>query len=285
VRRIALLANLESGSGGAEDVPELLRRAGAEVEAFGFADTDAALASSPDVIAVAGGDGSIGSAAAAAAKAGLPLAVIAVGTANDFAGVAGLPDDPAAACELAASGGSHRRYELGRAGELPFVNVASVGLSPQAAEEAHGLKDRIGALAYPAGAVKAGATADPVTCEVECDGERIHAGEAWQVSVACTGAFGGGASLEADASDGKLDVVVIEGRSRARLVKHAYGLRVGSVEGQQGVIDARCGTVTVRLNPGECMNVDGEVIEARDLAADGRIGFRVDPDRFDLIVG
>jgi diacylglycerol kinase family enzyme len=285
VRRIALLANPESGAGGAEDVPELLRGAGASVEVFDRSDADAAVGSEPEVLVVAGGDGSIGPAAAAAARAGLPLAVIAVGTANDFAGAAGLPDDPAAACALAASGETRRSYELGLAGELPFVNVASVGLSPQAAEEAHGLKDRIGALAYPAGAVKAGATADPVRCEVECDGRRIHAGEAWQVSVACTGAFGGGASLEADASDGRLDVVVIEGGSRARLVKHAYGLRVGSVEGQQGVVHERCTSVTVALDPSECLNVDGEVMEARDIASDGRVGFRVDPDRFELIVG
>ena len=279
------MANPESGGGDAADAEGLLRDAGAEVEAFACSEADAAAAAGPDVIAVAGGDGSIGGAAAAAAATRLPLAVIATGTANDFARAAGLPGDIAGACRLAARGEQHRSFELGRAGERPFVNLASVGLSPAAAEEAHGLKDRRGALAYPSGAAKAGATAQPVACVVECDGEPLHDGEAWQVSIACTGAFGGGASLETDASDGKLDVVVIEGGSRARLVKHAYGLRVGTVEGQEGVIDSRCATVSLRLDPDESLNVDGELIVARDLAADGTIQFRIDEGSFELIVG
>ena len=285
MRRIALLANPESGGGDAADAEGLLRDAGAEVEAFACSEADAAAATGADVIAVAGGDGSIGAAAAAAAAARLPLAVIAAGTANDFARAAGLPGDIAEACRLAARGEERRRFELGRAGERPFVNLASVGLSPAAAEEAHGLKERMGALAYPAGAAKAGATAQPVDCVVECDGESLHDGEAWQVSIACTGAFGGGASLETDASDGKLDVVVIEGGSRARLVKHAYGLRVGTVEGQEGVIHSRCAAVSLRIDPGESLNVDGELIAARELAAEGTVPFHVDEDRFDLIVG
>ena len=131
--------------------------------------------------------------------------------------------------------------ELGRANGRPFVNLASVGLSPAAAEHAHGLKGRLGALAYPLGAIRAGATATPVRCRVECDGEMRFAGEAWQVSVACTGSFGGGASLETDAGDGRLDVVVIEASGRVRLVKHAWGMRGGTAGATEGrVRDRRC---------------------------------------------
>ncbi len=285
MRSIALLANPGSGAGRAEDAAELLREAGARVELFEIGDAERAAASGAERIAVAGGDGSVGTAAAAAAHAGLPIAVIAVGTANDFAAALELPTDIGEACRLAATGERRRRLELGRAGSRPFVNVASIGLSPAAADEAHGLKDRMGALAYPVGAVKAGVTAEPVGCEVACDGGTLYDGEAWQVSIACTGAFGGGASVEADATDGKLDVVVIDGGSRARLVKHAYGLRVGTVEGQKGVLDARCAAVTVRLAADECLNVDGEVVEASELGDGGMIEFRVDAAPFELIVG
>ena len=285
MRSIALVVNQESGDGRAGEVELLLRDAGAEVEAFAVDDPEGAATSGAERVVVAGGDGSIGPAAAAAAAAGLPLAVIAAGTANDFAAVMGLPPDLEAACRLAVRGEEQRELELGRAGGRPFVNVASVGLSPEAAEQADGLKDRLGALAYPAGAVRAGAQADPVGCRVECDGAILHEGDAWQVSIACTGAFGGGASLTTDAADGLLDVVVIEGGSRARLVKHAYGLRVGSVEGQKGVLDSRCSAVRLRLPEGECLNIDGEIVEAAELIAGGAIDFTVDPDRFGLVVG
>jgi diacylglycerol kinase family enzyme len=97
--------------------------------------------------------------------------------------------------------------------DRPFVNVASTGLSPAAAAKAHGLKRAVGALAYAIGALHAGLTAKPVRCRVDCDGQRLFDGRAWQAMVAVTGVFGGGAAVDADPHDGELDVVVIEATS------------------------------------------------------------------------
>lgn len=282
---LALLANTDSGDGGADQVEGLLRDAGAEVETFALEDRDRAAGGGPERLVVAGGDGSIACVAASAAAAGLPLAVIATGTANDFAAGLELPAELSEACDLAVNGTRRRPMELAWAGNHPFVNVASVGLSPTAAEHAHDLKGRLGALAYPVGAIKAGLEAHPVRCRVSCDESLRHDGKAWQVSVAATGAFGGGASLEANSSDGKLDLVVIEDGGRLRLIRHAYGLRVGSIEGQPGVIDERCSTVELRLDSGTSLNIDGELIEVRALAADGVIAFRAERDAFEVIVG
>lgn len=285
MRSIALLANRESGRGEAARVAELLRGAGAEVEAYDVRESEAAAASGAERLVVAGGDGSIGYAADAASGAGIPIAVVATGTANDFAVKVGLPSDLEASCRLAVEGSRLEPFELARVGGRPYVNVASIGLAPAAAEHAHGLKQRLGALAYPLGALKAGAGAHPIDCRVSCDGEIVHAGEAWQVSVASTGAFGGGAELETDASDGRLDLIVIEGGSRARLAKHAWGLRVGSIEGQLGVLDRRCTTVEVDLPAGESLNVDGELVAAGELVEDGRLRYSVVDDAFELVVG
>lgn len=282
---IALLVNEESGSGQAGDVEAMLERAGATVECFDVHECERAAGSGADRIVVAGGDGSIGYAAAAASAAGIPIGVIATGTANDFAAGLGLPADLDTACALAANGTELKSLELARVGDRPFVNIASVGLSPAAAEHAHGLKGRLGALAYPIGAIRAGLRAQPVRCRVRCDDSRVHQGEAWQVSIASVGAFGGGASLEADATDGRLDLVVIAGGSRIALIKHAYGMRIGTVEGQKGVLDRRCRTVELQLDGNESLNVDGELIEAGELGSDGSINFRVEHEAFDLIVG
>jgi len=280
--RIALIANPKSGSGEAERVAALLAEAGAEVDARALeapGDIDAGT----ERIAVAGGDGSIGEAAALAAAAGVPLAVIPTGTANDFATHFGLPAELGAACRLAAGGTGTRSVELPRVCARPFVNVAGAGLPPAAAAEAGGLKEDLGPLAYPAGAVGAGLKSEPIRCAVTVDGERLFAGKAWQASVAGSGAFGGGAGFQTDSADGMLDVIVIEAGNRARLVKHALGLRLGDVERQRGVVSGRGRTIGLELDPEQDLNVDGELVDVAALSDDGRLRFETGGERFELI--
>src|SRR5687768_12761200 len=95
--RIALAANTQSGGGlDPEPLLEAMRSHGAEAELFGCQpdELERLESSRPDRVAVAGGDGTIGPAAEAAGRLGVPLAVIATGTANDFARANDLPDDP-----------------------------------------------------------------------------------------------------------------------------------------------------------------------------------------------
>ncbi len=285
VTRIALIANPESGGGDADRVESLLGAAGAEVETFPIGSAAGAARSGAERIAVAGGDGSIGVAAELAANAGVPLAVVATGTANDFAARLGLPADVEEACALAAGGTATRRLELARVCGRPFVNVAGAGLPPAAAAEAAELKESIGALAYPVGAVGAGLSAEPVDCTALAGGRELFSGSAWQVSVASSGAFGGGASFRADPGDGELDLIVIEHGSRARLAKHAVGLRLGDVEDQQGVVSARAAAIELRLDPGEMLNVDGELIAAGELDPAGVLAFTAERSGFELITG
>jgi diacylglycerol kinase family enzyme len=114
---------------------------------------------------------------------------------------------------------------------------------------------------------------------VHCDGDQLFAGPAWQVTVACTGAFGGGAEVDADPHDGILDVVVVEATSRARLVVHAYGLRAGRIEGQRGVVTGSGRTVDVDTDGRTGFNIDGELVEAE------RLRLSVEPRAFEVVVG
>ena len=82
---VALVANERAGSNEAARCAERLRAFGADVLRFGIDEIDDAAASGADRLVVAGGDGSIAPAAAAAGRAGIPLAVVPAGTANDFA--------------------------------------------------------------------------------------------------------------------------------------------------------------------------------------------------------
>jgi diacylglycerol kinase family enzyme len=99
------------------------------------------------------------------------------------------------------------------------------------------------------------------------------------VVVGVTGAFGGGAGVEADPSDGRLDVVAIEAGSRARLIAHGYGLRAGNVEQQDGVVAAGGARIEVEARGGAGFNVDGEIVDERAAT------FTVEPRAFEAVVG
>jgi diacylglycerol kinase (ATP) len=278
---VALVANEHAGSSDTARCAEQLRAFGAEVLQFGIDELRDAGASGADRLVIAGGDGSIGPAAAAAGKAGIPLAVIPAGTANDFARRLGLPDGITAACRLAVHGTKLRSMELGWMNdERPFVNVASAGLPAPAAERAGGWKGKLGPLAYAAGALSAGVTAKPLTCLVLCNGRELLAGEAWQVTVAASGAFGAGASIEeADPTDGALEVVAIEAGSRIGLVRLAYHLRRGTLTSHPRAFHLHCDLAEVQVPDCTPFNVDGELVTV------GEARFRAVKGAFRLVIG
>ena len=170
---IALLANPDSGSGEAGEVERCCASAASRSPASTSTMPTTPLAAAPERIVVAGGDGSVGCAAAAAARAGVPLGVVPVGTANDFARALELPDDPAEAVELAATGERTRaprpRPRRRRARSSTPPAPASRRSRPARRD---GLKGALGPLAYTVGALRAGLFADPVTAPVTVDGER-----------------------------------------------------------------------------------------------------------------
>jgi diacylglycerol kinase (ATP) len=245
---------------------------------FEVGDAERAAAAGCDRLAVAGGDGSIAPVAAAAGAAGIPLAVIPAGTANDFARRMGLPRESAEACRLAVEGELMRDVELGWMDERPFVNVASAGLPAPAARRAKRWKRPLGPLAYAAGALAAGVTASAVPVEVDCDGQALFDGDVWQVTVAASGAFGAGSSIaEADPHDGALEVVAVAAGPRPGLVGVAYRLRSGHLAGHRRARWRRCASAVVRMQDATDWNVDGEIVPA------GTSYFRGEARAFQLI--
>ncbi len=280
-RSIALIVNARSGSGREPgDLAEGLAALGPSVEVFEPGDAEAAAGSGAERVVVAGGDGSIAPAAAAAGAADLPLAVIPVGTANDFARGLELPSDLLDALHLAARGTVLRRLDLCLLGERPFVNAASAGLAAQAAERATGLKRVLGPLAYMVGALGAGLSERPIRCAVRLDGHPVFEGRAWQLTVAGTGSFGAGSRLEsAVVDDGLLDVAVMQAGTRLRLVAYAYGLRSGTLTRRRGVRHGQAAEAELELPSDTELNVDGELVRS------GPVGVSVQRGAFRLVVG
>ena len=79
------------------------------------------------VVAVGGGDGTQGSAAAVLAGTDTVLAIFPLGTRNHLARQLGIPLDLAEAATMAATG-RRQAIDLAKAGERVFVNNASIGM-------------------------------------------------------------------------------------------------------------------------------------------------------------
>lgn len=151
----------------------------------GAAQAEEALAEGATAVLVAGGDGTQRVVAGAMAATGVPLGILATGTACVYARNLGLP--LGAAGREIALGGRTRRMDLGWArlddGEaMPFLVAAGIGRDAETIGEVRDdLKERIGWVAYArAGIGTAGRGALPM----RINGEPV---EAWTVLVGNVG--------------------------------------------------------------------------------------------------
>ena len=103
-----------------------------------------------EYILIAGGDGTVDSVVNAMKDRGLdlPIAVLPVGTANDFGTLLGMPQDVSEACEKILTT-NPTSVDLGKINDKYFVNVASSGLFTDVSQKTDiNLKNTIGKLAY-----------------------------------------------------------------------------------------------------------------------------------------
>src|SRR5919112_4660337 len=156
-RSAAVVINAGSRRGAAHELAvDTMRKAGVPVSAvhrvLAGADLavtlDRVIADGHELVVIGGGDGTVTFAAGRLAGTNVMLAVLPLGTANDFARTLAIPSNLAEACAAVAEG-KVVDIDLGRANGEPFLNVASAGLSVGVTEAlTPGLKRRLGPLAY-----------------------------------------------------------------------------------------------------------------------------------------
>lgn len=140
-KRIAIVRNPRSGTAVAtETLQHALNDAGVTAEILdtpsgpeldGWLDR---IANKYDVIAAAGGDGTVSSVAAGVARAGKTLAVIPTGTLNHFALDAGIPTELGQAVALLRTG-VQRGVDAGFVNNRFFLNNVSLGSYPRMVHE------------------------------------------------------------------------------------------------------------------------------------------------------
>jgi undecaprenyl-diphosphatase len=229
---VVIVVNPSAGPGRRADPTDQLRRDLPDAEVVELDDgVLASAARRADTLGVAGGDGTVNAAAAAAYDEGKPLLVVPGGTLNHFARDLGVEsvDDAVAA----VSQGSTVEVDVGTIAGRPFLNTASFGAYVDLVDARERLERWLGK--WPAAVVALVVVflrTKPV--DVEIDGRRS---KVWLAFVGnCAYEPAGFAPVRRSClADGELDIRVVErthrlGRPRLRSWK-ASQLRVRSLDG------------------------------------------------------
>jgi lipid kinase YegS len=230
-----------------------------------------AAAEGADVIAAAGGDGTLNEVVNGLDGYDTPLGVIPLGTANDFARQAGIPADADHAMDVILLR-KPVRIDTASLNGRRFLNVSTGGIGAQAtAETPSQLKQAIGQLAYAISGIRKLADFTPNHgvfrgggYVLECDFLMFAVGSAL--------AAGGGTPVTPHASttDGLLDLCVVEQMPRREFARTMLRLRRGEHVGEAGVHYVRLPELEIESVKPVNVNVDGEVSDARTLAYHAR---------------
>lgn len=224
-----------------------------------------------DRIVIGGGDGTLSKALPALLKLNKPLAVLPLGTANDFARTIALPADPLEAAEIAL-GGSEHAVDVGLANDMPYLNVASVGVASEVIKgQSKTLKQTWRVAAYAISLMQAARRLKPFIAELEIDGGPRWSAALYQVSIANGRYHGGGLTVAEDAAidDGKLDLYMIYPGTFWQLFACLTHLRFGLM--QKPKVLGRHSATRVKL----------VTLGPRDVDADGRLATKT-PVEFKL---
>jgi diacylglycerol kinase (ATP) len=220
-----------------------------------------------ELIVSAGGDGTLNEVVNGIAAAGCnsALAIVPLGTGNDFARHLGLPTDLDNAIEQIGAGQT-REIDLVRVtSDLVryFVNVSSGGFSGLVDEKlTPEMKRTWGPLAYLRSAAAAFPELRGYTTRITLDNADAVDLDLYNVIVANGRYVAGGIPVapEAEISDGLLDIVLIPERGKAELALLAAQILVGRHLSSDAVIFKRAKRVAINSKPGMWFNVDGELI-------------------------
>ncbi|GAA5540683.1 MULTISPECIES: lipid kinase [Brucella] len=213
-----------------------------------------------DLVVIGGGDGSLNAAAKGLMETRMPLAILPLGTANDFARTVGIPADPVEAARQIATYKVHP-IDLGEVNGHLYFNVASIGFSAELAQQLSAdAKKKWGKLGYGIVAARILMRSELFTAYLEHDGitEKI---KTLQVSVGNGKFYGGGMAVEKDAAidDGKLDFYSLEVDHWWHLLRLLPSLRRGTQSKWNDVRAFPTTEVIIRTKKPRAVNTDGEL--------------------------
>lgn len=219
-------------------------------------------AARPDLLIIGGGDGTIHSVINHIDIAQTTVAIIPLGTVNNFARSLRIKNHDVKGALEAVRSGATKTIHLGKVNGHHFTNLSAIGVSVKVAQNVSDKTKRVfGRLAYYFQGIYEILTHKSFLCELEIDNQPLQRFHTHQIVVA-NGKFHGlvrftpGASIDA----GHLTVIIF-GRTKRRLVhlkNILYFIFPSWVRAQPLAINGK--KITIRTEPSRAIEVDGEAV-------------------------
>lgn len=274
--RVTLLTNPASGHGSASHAAERavaqFHRRGVDVVAIAGTDAEharrlveGALERGMDALVVVGGDGIVSLALQVLAQTEIPLGIIPAGTGNDHAREFGIPKDPEAAVDVVVDGGTET-VDLGRirgadGTDRWFGTVMAAGFDSLVTDRTNRMSWPHGRMRYNVAMVAELSKLRLLPFRLTFDGGEELVTELTLAAFGNTKSYGGGMLIcpNADHSDGKLDVTMVQSASRTKLIRLFPTVFKGTHVDLDEVRTERAAVITVD-SPGINAYADGELM-------------------------
>jgi lipid kinase YegS len=221
-----------------------------------------------DLLIAAGGDGTVNEVVNGIAGTDWrgPMAIIPLGTANDFALGLGLPEEIPAAFDVAVDG-RDRAVDLARVNDRHFINVSTGGVAATATGETPSDAKRIlGPLAYLVTGVQKLPELEPTPARFSTPDGEVYDGGIMMFAVGNGRRTGVGTQVTPDAEldDGELDVMIVPGMSRVDFMALAPRIRAGTHRDHPAITYFRTDRLVVECGDELAVNADGEPMVAEE---------------------
>ena len=221
-----------------------------------------------DRVFVAGGDGTLnevlnGVAQVAGALDAMTLAVVPLGTGNDFATAIGVPASPEEAVD-ALIGGTVAAVDVGRVNDRCFLNISAGGFIADVSDAVNPqLKTVLGKLAYLVGGAQVLLDYEPVAARV-ANAATVTKTSLLAFAVCNSRLIGGGRLIAPHAivDDGWLDVCLIHAMPTLEFVALLRRVSSGDHVDDDRVTYFRTQALELAFDRALRINTDGQVLEA-----------------------
>lgn len=190
----------------------------------------------------------------------IPLAILPVGTANDFAKYIGMPSDISLACDKILEG-EIKEIDLGKANDRYFINVFSFGLFTDVSHKTptH-LKNTLGKLAYYLNGIKELPSFKKLDIKVTSD-DFFYEGNAL-IFFTFNGRTAGNINIsyKSEINDGLLDIIIVKGENiRSTLLSLFEFLKLEHLEKPKDIIHFKSSNFKVEYTDSKLSSdIDGE---------------------------
>jgi len=213
-----------------------------------------------DAVVAVGGDGTVNEVINGIIKTNIPLGLIPTGTGNDLCRTLNIPLDPLEAIIILAQG-KKLEINVARVNGRYFVNVASAGFDAAVANWVNKKKFFKGIFAYYVGIIFNVLRNKHYQLTINLDGKIIKK-KCTLVAVANGKYYGAGQKIapQADILDNMFDIVVVNGVSRAEILKTFPSIKKGKHISNQNVYIYKAQEVTISSSDKVPVQADGETL-------------------------